>query len=152
MTADSPLAAALRLIAFRDRSEQDLAGRLRRKGYDETAICTTLQRCRELGYLDDIRFARQRAKILMSSGRAVGSRLLAELKQQGLDEQTARTAIAEVDDEIDQEQLLADTLQRRFADFCYAEADDRQRRRVIQYFLRRGFTLTRILTLLKEER
>ncbi len=152
MTADKPLAAALRLLALRDRSEQDLAGRLRRKGYDEAAIAATLRRCRELGYLDDTRFARQRAKGLMTSGRAVGSRLLAELKQQGLDEQTARAAAAEAAGEIDQDQVLADLRQRRFAAFSYTEADDRQRRRVIQYFMRRGFSLSRVLALLKEER
>ncbi len=88
----------------------------------------------------------------MASGRAVGSRLLAELKQQGLDEQTARAASEEASSEIDQDQLLTDALQKRFASFCYAEADDRQRRRVIQYFLRRGFSLSRVLTILKEER
>ncbi|WP_432823341.1 regulatory protein RecX [Trichloromonas sp.] len=152
MTADSPLAAALRLLTLRDRSEQDLAGRLRRKGHDEAAIAATLQRCREFGYLDDSRFARQRAKGLLASGRAVGSRLLTELKQQGIDEQTAREAAAEASAEIDPDQLLTELLQKRFADFRYAEADERQRRRVIQYFMRRGFSLSRVLAILKEER
>ncbi len=152
MTADNPLAAALRLLALRDRSEQDLSARLRRKGHDEVAIAATLQRCREFGYLDDHRFARQRAKGLLARGRAVGSRLLADLKQQGIDEQTAQEAVAEATAEVDQDQLLTDLLQKRFTDFRYTEADERQRRRVLHYFMRRGFALSRVLAHLKEER
>lgn len=150
MSGTSPLAVALRLLARRDRSEQELAARLRREGCDETAIAATLQRCRELGYLDEARFARQRAKSLMTSGRAVGGRLLAELKQRGIDEQLARDAASEAETEVDRDRLLADLLKKRFAGFSYAQADDRQRRRVIHYFLRRGFPLEQILVRCKQ--
>lgn len=152
MTADSPLAAAFRLLARRDRSEKDLADRLRRKGYSAEEVNAAVERCRELGYLDDQRFARQRARNLLASGRAVGPRLLAELKQQGVAEDLAQTAATEAADEIDPDRVLSQLLRKRFADFRYAEADDRQRRRVIQYFMRRGFSLSRVLSLLKEER
>jgi len=140
-----PLDVALRLLARRDRGERELAGHLRRKGCDETDIATVLQRCRELGYLDEDRFARHRAKTLMTSGRAVGGRLLAELKRQGIEEELAHQAASEAETEIDRNQLLADLLARRFAGFSYEHADDRQRRRVIHYFLRRGFSLEQIL-------
>jgi len=152
LTADSALAAAFRLLALRDRSEHDLAGRLRRKGFGADDIGTALERCKALGYLDDNRFARQRAKSLLASGRAAGPRLLAELKQQGIAEDLARIAISEAGHAVDPDQILNDLLRKRFAGFNYAEADDRQRRRVIQYFMRRGFSLSRVLSLLKEER
>ena len=145
MSATSPWNAALALLARRDRSEGELAARLRRKGYIEKDIAATLERCREYGYLDDARFARQRARSLVSNGRAVGGRLRAELKQQGIDEELARQAAEEVENDIDSNQLLAELLERRFPGFSYAEADDRRRRRVIHYFLRRGFSFERIL-------
>ena len=145
MSATSPWNAALALLARRDRSEGELAARLRRKGFTEEEIAATLERCREYGYLDDARFARQRARSLVSNGRAVGGRLRAELKQQGIDEELARQAAEEVENDIDSDQLLAELLERRFPGFSYAEADDRRRRRVIHYFLRRGFSLDRIL-------
>ena len=145
MSATSPWNAALALLARRDRSEGELAARLRRKGFTEEEIAATLERCREYGYLDDARFARQRARSLVSNGRAVGGRLRAELKQQGIDEELARQAAEEVENDIDPDQLLAGLLERRFPSFSYAEADDRRRRRVIHYFLRRGFSFERIL-------
>lgn len=152
MTAANPLAAALRILTLRDHSEQDLEDRLRRKGFSAQDIAATLARCKELGYLDDRRFARQRAQSLLESGRAVGHRLVAELKQQGIDAELAQRAASSAETECDPDQVFNDLRQRRFAGFCYAEADERQRRRVIQYFLRRGFSLSRILALLKEER
>jgi regulatory protein len=152
LTADSPLAASFRLLALRDRSEQELEDRLRRKGFSAADVAAALKRCKELGYLDDDRFAKQRAKSLLTSGRAVGHRLLAELKQQGIDAELAQAAVSAAVEEIDPDQVFNNLRQRRFAGFCYAEADERQRRRVIQYFLRRGFSLSRVLSLLKEER
>ena len=145
MSATSPWNAALALLARRDRSAEELAARLRRKGFTEKDIAATLERCREYGYLDDARFARQRARSLVGSGRAVGGRLRAELKQQGIDEELARQAAEEAENDIDPDRLLSDLLERRFPGFSYAEADDRRRRRVIHYFLRRGFAFERIL-------
>jgi regulatory protein len=146
------LAAAFRLLALRDRSEQDLADRLRRKGFSAGEVGAVLERCKELGYLDDHRFARQRAKSLLTSGRAAGPRLLAELKKQGIAEELAQAAADEANRAVDPDQVLRDLLQKRFATFDYAGADERQRRRVIQYFMRRGFSVSRVLAFLKEER
>lgn len=145
MSATDPWNAALALLASRDRSEEELAARLRRKGFTEKDIAATLERCREYGYLDDARFARRRALGLVGSGRAVGGRLRAELRQQGINEALARQAAEEAENAIDRDQLLAELLERRFPGFSYAEADDRRRRRVIHYFLRRGFAFERIL-------
>jgi regulatory protein len=144
--------AALRLLAHRDRSEAELAERLGRRGHDEKEIRAALERCRELGYLDDLRFARMRARSLVRSGRAVGRRLLQDLKQKGVEAQTAARVLDELDEETDEDELLENLLQRRFADFEFADADVKQRRRVINFFLRRGFTLDRVLAILKKER
>lgn len=145
MSATSPWNAALALLARRDRSEGELTERLRRKGFTVKEIAATLERCREYGYLDDARFAGRRARSLVGSGRAVGGRLRAELRRQGINEALVRQAAEEAENDIDRDQLLVELLERRFPGFSYAEADDRRRRRVIHYFLRRGFALERIL-------
>jgi len=147
LNAVDPLTAALKLLSGRDHSTWELAAKLRRKGFTEADIAATLDRCRELGYLDDRRVARNRARNLMSSGRAVGARLLLELKKAGIDETRADQAVADAEAEIDRDQLLKNLLKKRFNGFVYDEADDRQRRRVVHYFLRRGFALNRILAL-----
>lgn len=150
MNDSEPLAAALRLLARRGRSEYELAGRLRQKGFSEQTVTAVIARCRQLGYLDDSRFARERARELMRGGRAVGRRLLADLRQRGIAETTALAAIEEAGEEFGEEALLADLLQRRFPDFHWSAADDRQRQRVVNFYLRRGFSLSRVLSFFRE--
>jgi regulatory protein len=145
MKTSDPFAAALRLLTARDRSERELAERLRRKGFDESTCLETVARCRELGYVDDARFARSRARQLMESGRAVGKRLLLDLQQHGIAEALAGETRAELEQKRDQDAVLTELLQRRFSGFDYDQADDRERRRVIQFFLRRGFDLAVVL-------
>jgi regulatory protein len=144
------LAAALRLLARRGRSENELAGRLRQKGFSEEAITSVMTRCRQLGYMDDARFARERARELMRGGRAVGRRVLDDLKQRGVAEAIALAAVEEAAQEFGEDALLADLQRRRFPDFAWPAADDRQRQRVVNFFLRRGFSLTRVLSFLRE--
>jgi regulatory protein len=144
------LAAALRLLARRGRSEAELAGKLRQKGFSEETITAVMTRCRQLGYLDDARFARERARELMRGGRAVGRRVLVDLQQRGVAETIALAAVEEAAQEFGEDALLADLLRRRFPDFTWPAADDRQRQRVVNYFLRRGFSLTRVLSFLRE--
>ena len=151
MGDSDPLAAALRLLTVRDRSEAELAARLLRKGFDEAQITDAVERCRRYGYLDDARFARERARSLLRQGRAVGPRLLADLRQHGVGEAEARAAVDEAREEFDERELLAELLRRRFPDFIFRAAADRERRRVVNYFLRRGFSLPQVLSFFQAE-
>jgi regulatory protein len=151
MRNSDPFAAALRLLTKREHSIGELADRLRRKGFDEAACSAAIARCRELGYVDDARFARSRARQLLQSGRAVGRRLLLDLQQHGIPEEQAREVIAELEGEFPRETVLLVLLERRFPHFDYQAADDRERRRVVNYFLRRGFALAAVLDLFKGE-
>ena len=149
MKKPDAFAAALRLLTARERSEQELTERLKVKGFTEEACREAVTRCRELGYLDDRRFARCRARQLLESGRAVGMRLLIDLQQHGIAEALARETLAELDQEFNQQIILAELLQRRFGRFDYYKAEDREKRRVIHYFLRRGFDLAAVLECIK---
>jgi regulatory protein len=147
-----PFGTALRLLARRERSSQDLAARLRQRGFLEKEIAATLERCRALGYLDDPRFARSRARTLLESGRAVGGKLLGELARHGIDPEVAAAALAEAAGSRDQRTLLAELVERRYPDFSWAAAEDRERRRVVNYFQRRGFPLPLVLSFFRQER
>jgi regulatory protein len=145
MRNSDAFAAALRLLTRREHSVRELAERLQRKGFDEEACCAAIARCRELGYVDDARFARSRARQLLQSGRAVDRRLLLDLQQHGIPEGQAREVVAELEREFPREAVLQALLERRFPRFDYQAADDRERRRVVNYFLRRGFALAVVL-------
>lgn len=145
------LSAALSLLAVRGRSEAELAERLRLKGYSAKNIETAVKRCREMGYVNDAGFALERARILMRNGRAVGHRVLADLRRHGVDEAVARAALEQASREFDEEVLFSNILERRFTHFSYRTADDLERRRVVSYFLRRGFSLPQVLSLMNSK-
>lgn len=143
-----PLGCALRLLGARARSEAELAAALHRRGFPAEAVAAVLARCRELGYLDDARFARDRAEALLRQGRAVGSRLEADLRAHGVPDDLARDAAAAAGREYAEEEVLSTLLARRFPGFSFLEAGDRERLRVVNFFLRRGFSLSQVLNIL----
>ena len=151
-SASEAWSVTLRLLTRRSRSEAELTAALRRKGFADDVVAGALERGRRLGYLDDRRFALERARALMAGGRAVGSRLLAELRRHGVAEETAREALTAIGAEIDEEQVLEGLVYRRFPRFRFAAAPDGERRRVVNYLLRRGFPLAQILEFLQRER
>jgi regulatory protein len=141
-----PWPAALRILTRRDHSQLELRQRLTDKGFDPTRIDDALQRCLELGYLDDDRYALNRAISLMNQGRAVGKRVLLDLRQHGVNEETAIRALEKAREACDEEHLLASLLERRFADFNYNSAPAKERRRVVHFLQRRGFSIDRIMS------
>ena len=144
--ASDPWARALRLLSRRDRSTAELTAKLKQDGFSAAEIEATLEKCREYNYLDDHRFALERARSLMRSGRGVGRKILGDLRQRGIDETTAERALQHASQEFDCRLILHDLLERRFPDFNLATAPANERRRVIHYFQRRGFTLEQIFT------
>lgn len=140
----------LRWLTLRSRSEADLRQRLRRKNCDSDDIEQALQRCLELGYIDDQRYAVERAGQLMRQGRAVGIRLHQELKKEGIDKQLATQAIDQCRQDYNEQQILSDLVERRYANIDFTALDPRHQRRIVNYLQRRGFPLTMILNHLKE--
>jgi len=146
-TADraNPWPTLLRLLTGRDYSLAELRRRLLEKGFAPAAIDEALQRGLEFGYLDDARYALHRATSLMSQGRAVGPRILLDLRQRGISEELACQALAKAREVCDEAELLTSLLQRRFPDFNYDAAPAKERRRVVHFLQRRGFNIGRIM-------
>ena len=140
-----PWPTILRLLTGRDYSQAELRRRLLEKGFDPLRVDETLQRCLELGYLDDARYALHRATSLMTQGRAVGPRILADLRQRGVSEEVACHALDKARETCNEEELLRSLLQRRFPDFSYSSAPAKERRRVVHFLQRRGFSIGRIM-------
>ncbi|MDX2479237.1 MAG: regulatory protein RecX [Desulfuromusa sp.] len=144
-------AAALRLLTRRDRSETELRQKLCQSGFSLSAIASAVEKCREYNYLDDNRYATERARTLMRTGRGVGRKIMLDLRRRGIDDAIAHQALETAESEFSTFELLREQLNRRFSSFSYATADDRERRRVIGFFQRRGFPLEQIFKILKED-
>lgn len=149
-TDSDPFAVALRLLTGRDRTEAELRDKLKQFGFSAAAIDIAVEKCHGYNYLDDRRYALERARAFMRSGRGVGPKILLELRRRGIDATTADAALNQVADEFETDQILHDQLKRRFPNFNFATADEKQRRRVVSFFQRRGFPLGQIFNILKQ--
>lgn len=148
--ASDPFASAVRILSGRDMSEAELRQRLARFGFSVAAIDQAIGKCLDYDYLNDRRYALARTRSLVRSGQGVGRKILLDLKQRGIPEALAHEAWETVSAELPPETILRELLDRRFADFDYAQASDRERRRVIGYLQRRGFPLELIFALLRD--
>ncbi len=128
--------AALVFLGYRPRSEKEVRDRLRRGGYDQEAIDHAISRLHEWRYLDDADFARRWVEN-RTTHRPRGKRLLQqELRHKGIDTETAREAIAEVD--LD-EAAAAEGLARRRLPSYAGDDPAAIRRRLGAYLARRGY-------------
>ena len=85
---------AARLLARAPCTEAELESRLVAKGYRPATAATTLARCRELGYVGDAGFARDRARTLRARG-AGCLKIIADLTARGLPGTLVEEAVAE---------------------------------------------------------
>jgi regulatory protein len=90
--------ALLKLLSVRARSRHELAAALERKGYPEAVREQALARVQGWGYLDDARFAQERAAALLRKGRLGPRAVLQKLEAHGLPEEAARQALTQASD------------------------------------------------------
>ncbi len=146
-TAVSAREAALRLLAVRPRTRQELKRRLRGKDFPEGVVDACVERLAGAGLVDDADFAeafvRDRIRLRPRGRRE----LRAELQRKGVDRGTANTVVDRVLDEAGVSELeLARAALRRWR----PRGDDRQkdRQRLYGYLVRRGFggeTISRVM-------
>jgi regulatory protein len=130
-------ARALRLLAARPRTEAQIRERLVRAGFagEAEGVVAWL---RDLRYLDDAAFARDRAAGLVAPGR-LGPRLAEQrLVAAGIPREAARRAVREAlgDDEM----ARCRTLAERRAGGSPGDLDDRGKARLSRFLLGRGFS------------
>ncbi|HEX5753444.1 MAG TPA: regulatory protein RecX [Archangium sp.] len=87
--------ACLRLLAVRARSRHELLTALERKGFSEPVREAALEQVVGWGYLDDERFARDRAAVLLQRGRYGPQAVQQRLEAHGLSREAASEAVAE---------------------------------------------------------
>ncbi|HEY7270035.1 MAG TPA: RecX family transcriptional regulator, partial [Dehalococcoidia bacterium] len=93
------VAASLKLLSMSPRSEKDLRQRLRRRGLGRPAADAAVARMRELGYLDDARFAKSYVESRQSSTPRSRRFLAFELGQKGVARELSAPALDKVSDE-----------------------------------------------------
>ena len=143
------LQKAYRLLAIRAHSEMELAAKLCAGGFSESVIAAVLEKCREMGYLDDGKYARQRARELAVNRLLGDRRIAADLRGKGIAEELCREAIAAAREEIGAAEGIERLLKKRPETADVAGMDRRERERLIRSLIGKGFPQGLIFSKLK---
>ena len=130
--------AALRHLARRDHSEQELRGRLAEAGYDPESVEAALRRLKTEHLLDDSRFAAAFARSRLA-GRGLGSlRIGAELRRRGVGREPIEAGLSQALADMPQREVVDEVI-RRLARQSQRQPPERRLRRIWSALLRRGF-------------
>jgi regulatory protein len=132
--------ACLRLLAVRARGRHELLSVLERKGFSAPAREAALERLERWGYVDDERFARDRAVVLLQRGRYGPQAVQQRLQAHGLSREAASDAVAEASGavEFDAEAAARQVLGRR--GLLGRKLEPREHARAGRLLFSRGFS------------
>jgi len=136
---------ALVLLGQRELSAAQLRTRLSRRGCEPDAIDTAIDRLRRDRTLDDARVARAAARLEAGIRKRGPARVRLRLQAMGLPSDLIQTALTEVFEEVDADQLLDDALARRLRGAPLDGLDDKGRARLIRGLVGQGFSLGAVL-------
>ncbi len=132
-------ARALRLLAYRGRSKEELRSKLDEKGFGEAVIRKVIDRFSELKYLDDEIFARDWARHC-ALHKLWGDRKIAiSLRGKGIDKKTIDGALLFAREEIGQKEAIKRLIEKRQKRKSARDIDYKEKRRLAQNLLGRGF-------------
>lgn len=106
------MAAALRLLAARPRSETQLRQRLLERA-DSQLVDECIARLREMGYIDDLRYAEGYASYRVRNKSVGRSRVARELARREVSKDVIDEALDSVFEETDEETLIDRAIEKR---------------------------------------
>jgi regulatory protein len=141
----------LKMLGRRELSEKQVRQRLARKEYDQEEIDEAVARLREERAINDQRVAEAIARTETGIRKRGKVRVRMQLERAGIARETAKAAIDEVFDTIDDEALLESSLRKRLRG-RETIADDREFQRLFRYLIGQGFESDRVMKALRDKR
>lgn len=148
-TAESAYQYALRILTGRDYSVAKIREKFFARNISESDLEAALLRLQREGWLDDRRYAERFAESALANNRYYGQRLRQEMRRRGLDAALVDEVLERLNECLDEGSEIKVVLDRRYPDFSFSAATDRDKRKVIGYLQRRGFGLSAIIKTLK---
>lgn len=140
---------ALKLLAARDYTTRKLNRKLLDREFSEADAEGAVQRLLAEGWLNDRRFAERFAEAALTNGRFAGPRLRLEMRRRGIPAELISAVMEKMQDESDEDEGLRSLFERRYPDFSFATATDREKRRVLGFLQRRGFSIGAICDVMR---
>lgn len=147
-SAAAAATAGLVLLGRRELTSSQLRERLLRKGYPDSSVSEAIDRLTARGLIDDARAAGARARHGVVVHRRGRARVLREVKSTGVTDETARRAVDAAFDDVDEDRMLREALQRKLRGTAIPK-EPRDRQRLYGWLLRQGFEAHRIQRVLR---
>ena len=141
----------LRMLGRRELSEAQVRQRLARRGHSSDEVDAAVERLRQERAIDDARVAEAIAHTETTVRRRGKLGVRRQIEQAGIAPATARHAIDEVFEGIDDEALLEEALARRLKGRDRL-TDEAEFRRLFRYLVGQGFEPDRVMTALRKRR
>ena len=135
---------AMHLLEQMDRTERQLYEKLKQNGYPESCIAAAVDYVKQYHYIDDLRYAR--TYIRYRQQKRSRQRLKQDLMRKGVDGPTIEQALSE-EYESDERAMIRELLEKKRYD--PSGADEREKRRVCQFLLRRGYRTGDVLAVMQ---
>ena len=130
---------AIKYVAYRDRSEKEVANHLTKKEFSEDIVKHTLNELATLGYIDDERFSFNWGSLRANNKKLGKNRILQELLEKGVDLQVAEQALEKIYLNIDENLFAISCAKNKLASM--QGRDSRQKLQATAQFLdRQGFS------------
>ena len=141
----------LKMLGRRELSEKQVRQRLARKEYEQDEIDEAIARLREERAINDVRVAEAIARTETGIRKRGKVRVRMQLERAGIAKETAKQAIDDVFEGIDDDALLEASLRKRLHGRDTI-ADDREFQRLYRYLIGQGFESDRVMKALKAYR
>lgn len=138
LTLEQAKDKALRLLEFRSHSEHELKEKLKRAGAKDEDIEEILDFCRNYGFVNDLAYAKSKARDLKNLKRYGIKRIKAELYSKGIDSEYVEEAVSELDE--DEEDILLPLIEKKLKGNFEKKNIDK----CIRYFIYRGYSFGNI--------
>ena len=130
---------AFRLLSVRGRSIKELQSKLKEKGFEEPVVEKVIARLIELKYLDDESFAGKCARNLAVNRLYGNKKIEASLLEKGINREIARQSVAQVREEISETEAINRLIKKKVKDKNTAGLNEREKRRLAQNLMGKGF-------------
>jgi regulatory protein len=141
---------AYRLLSLRPHSEKELEKKLWEKGFSAAVVKETLEKLRELKYLNDASFAGQWARNLAVNKLWGNKKIVLNLREKGVSAELINRAIEQVRREISEEEAVAFLIKKKASRKKLDILDLKEKKRIFQSLMGRGFPPGLILSKLGE--
>ena len=137
---------AYRLLSLRPHSEKELEKKLREKGFPAVVIKETLEKLHDLKYLNDASFANQLARNLVVNKFWGNKKITASLREKGVAAELINLSIEKAREELSEEEAIEILIKKKAAKKKPVSFDVKEKQRIFQSLMGRGFPPGLILT------